>query len=167
MRYTSIQTVSLPPPNLSRLTPKFDVYLFPNRSLTWTVSLYHTCHNNRMICLLITTKTLFYLANADENGFLHIFSKENLLNPRTLSQSGVCMKERKRAVHMSPKLAGQVFFILHHNRCRFHALLNKTYIIYYWKYWFSKTCNRYSFLAYHSSIYSSFYLIETSLPVIK
>ncbi len=87
--------------------------LFPNPSLTWTVSLYHTWHNNGMICLLITTKTLFYWANADENGFLHIFSTGNLLNSRELWQTRTCAKEWKCTVHMSTKVAGQVFFILH------------------------------------------------------
>ncbi len=76
-----------------------------------------------MISSLITTKTLFYWANADENGFLHVFSTENFLNSCTLSESRTGVKERKRAVHMSTKVAGQVFFILHHKRHRFHALL--------------------------------------------
>ncbi len=84
----------------SRLMPKFDLHtciywnliwyiktprLFPNPSLTRTVSLCHTCHNNSMICPLIRTKTSFYWANADENGFLHIFSTENILNSHALS----------------------------------------------------------------------------------
>ncbi len=119
----------------SRPAPKFDLRwsliwyiktpcLFPNPSLTWTVSSYHTCHNNGMICLLITTKTLFYWANAHENGFLHVFSTGNLLNSRALWQTHAWAKERKRTVHMSTKVAGQVFFILHRERHRFHALLN-------------------------------------------
>ncbi len=120
---------STPPLRPSRPVLKFDLRwsliwyiktprLFPNPSLTRIVSIYHTCHNNGMICLLITTKTLFYWANADENGFLHVFSTGNLLNSRS------CAKERKRTVHMSTKVAGQVFFILHRKRRRFHALLN-------------------------------------------
>ncbi len=123
------------PPTTRRLAQKFDLRwsliwyiktprLFPNPSLTWTVSLYNTCHNNGMICLLITTKTLFYWANAKENGFLHVFSTGNLLNSRVLWQTCACAKERKHAVHMSTKVAGHVFFILHRKRRRFHALLN-------------------------------------------
>ncbi len=84
--------------------------MFPNSSLTWTVSLYHTCHNNSMICLLITTNILFYWVNADENGLLHVFSTGNLLNSRSLWQTRACAKEWKCAVHMSTKVAGQVFF---------------------------------------------------------
>ncbi len=124
-----------PPLSPSRPVPKFDLrwsliwyiktpHLFPNPSLTWTVSLYHTCHNNGMICLLITTKRLFYWANADENDFLHVFSTGNLLNSCALWQTHACAKEWKRAIHMSTKVAGQVFFILHCKRSRFHALLN-------------------------------------------
>ncbi len=136
IRYSSIieQSPHLPL-SPSSLVPKFDLRwsliwyiktrLFPNPSQTWTVSLYHTCHNNGMICLLITRKTLFNWANADENGFLHVFSTENLLNSRALWQTRAWAKERKRTVHMSTKVAGQVFFILHRKRRRFHALLNK------------------------------------------
>ncbi len=128
------RAVPPPPSQPNRPAPKFDLRssliwyiktprLFPSPSLTWTESLYHTCHNNGMI-LLITTKTLFYWANADENGFLHVFSTGNLLNSRALWQTRACAKERKRAVHMSTKVADQVFFILHRKRCRFHSLLN-------------------------------------------
>ncbi len=37
-----------------------------------------------MICLVITTKTLFYWANAGENVFLNVFSTGNLLNSQAL-----------------------------------------------------------------------------------
>ncbi len=116
---------AVPPPlSPSRPVPKFYLRwsliwyiktprLFPNPLLTWTVSLYNTCHNNGMICLLITTKTLFYWANANKNGFLHVFSTGNLLNSHVLWQTRTCTKERKRAVRMSTKVAPQFFFILH------------------------------------------------------
>ncbi len=44
--------------------------------------------------LLITTKTLFYWANADENGFFHVFSTGNLLNYRAVVTNS---RLRKRA----------------------------------------------------------------------
>ncbi len=87
----------------SRPAPKFDLRwsliwyiktpcLFTNPSLTWTVSLYHTYG---MICLLITTKTLFYWENANENGFLHIFSTGNLLNFARFDKLAPAQKSRK------------------------------------------------------------------------
>ncbi len=51
--------------------------------------------------MLITIKTLFYWANAYENGFLNVFSIGNLLNSCALWQYHACAKERKHAVKMS------------------------------------------------------------------
>ncbi len=76
-----------------------------------------------MIRSLITTKTLFYRANANENSFSASSSTENFLNSRTLGDSCACAKERKHAVHMSTKSDDQVFNTVHHKRQRFHALL--------------------------------------------
>ncbi len=65
----------------------------PNKSLTWMMPLFHTHHKVCVIRTLITTKTLFYSANADENSFFHIVSRGNLLNSRTFWQSRTCTKE--------------------------------------------------------------------------
>ncbi len=51
--------------------------------------------------MLITIKTLLYLANTSKNGFLNVFSTGNLLNYRALRQYRACAKERKRAVKIS------------------------------------------------------------------
>ncbi len=154
--YSSIIEQSPLLPAQSRLMPKINLHtciswsliwyiktpcLFPNPSLTWTVSLYHTCHNSGMISSLITTKTLFYWANADENGFLHVFSLENLLNSRMV----IISRRHERAETCSSHVNKSSWpsFLRSSQRktwisCTFKKLLKyvdiHTYIIYYWKY---------------------------------
>ncbi len=53
-------------------------FLLPNRSLTWIVSLFHTCLKNGMIWSLITTKISFYWANINKIGFPGLTSARNL-----------------------------------------------------------------------------------------
>ncbi len=65
------------------------------------MSLFHIHYKDCVIIMLITVKSLFYMANAYENGFLNIFSTGNLLNSRALWQSRACAKERKHAIYMS------------------------------------------------------------------
>ncbi len=65
------------------------------------MSLFHICRKDCVIIMLITVKTLFYSANAYDNGFLNVFSTGNLLNSHTLWQYRVCAKEWKRTVYMS------------------------------------------------------------------
>ncbi len=80
------------------------------------LSLFHTHCKDCVIIMLIITKTLFYWANAYENGFLNVFSTGNLLNSQALWQSFVCAKEWKYAVHMSAKRSFQ------------HSSPKKTYV---------------------------------------
>ncbi len=54
-------------------------FLLPNRSLIWIVSLFHTRLKNGPIWSLITTKTSFYWANIDKNGFPGLTSARNLV----------------------------------------------------------------------------------------
>ncbi len=81
----------------------------PNQSLTWIVSLFHIRCKDCVIIMLITIKTLFYWANAYENGFLNVFSTGNLLNSRTLWQSRAWAKERKHTVYMSTQTLSTQF----------------------------------------------------------
>ncbi len=72
--------------------------MLQNRSLTWIVSLFHTHRKYWVIIMLITIKTLFYWANAYENGLFNVFSTGNLLNSCTLWQYRACTKEWKHAI---------------------------------------------------------------------
>ncbi len=81
--------------------------------------------------MLITVKTLFYSANAYDNGFLNVFSTGNLLNSHTLWQSRVCAKEWKRTVYMSTQTFSAQFtakdiYFLHFSSvsCQKHIKMN-------------------------------------------
>ncbi len=95
-------------------------FLLPNWSLTWIVSLFHTRLKNGPIWSLITTKTLFYWANIDRNGFSRSnFSKESC----TLWKSRRCAKERKCPVYMSTMACSCSFNTVHRKSGWFHPLL--------------------------------------------
>ncbi len=96
-------------------------FQMPKRSLTWMMPLFHTHHNVCVIRTLFTLKTLFYCANADENGFLEVISRGNLLNSCTLWQSCTCAKEQKCPVQNKTKVDIQVFDLIHHKRHRLQA----------------------------------------------
>ena len=98
-------------------------FLFPNQSLTWIVSLFHTRHKNCPIWSLITTKTLFYWANIDNSGFSGLTSARNLLNYHALWWSRACTKERKCSVHLSIMAHSYFFNTVHHKSGIFHPLL--------------------------------------------
>ncbi len=82
------------------------------------MSLFHTHSKYCVIIMLITIKTLFYWANAYENGFLIVFSTGNLLNSHVLWQYHACTKERKRAGKMSTQKFSNT---VHRKRHRFLA----------------------------------------------
>ncbi len=65
------------------------------------MSLFHIHLIDSVIIMLITVKTLFYSANAYENGFLSVFSTGNILNSRALWQSRARTKDWKSTVYMS------------------------------------------------------------------
>ncbi len=98
----------------------------PNQSLTWIVSLFHIHCKDCVIIMLITIKTLFYSANAYENGFLNVFSTGNLLNSCVLWQSRACA-ERKCAVYMSTNVFNTIHCKRHRFLSFFECILSKTY----------------------------------------
>ncbi len=74
------------------------------------------CHKNDVICLLITTKTLFYWTNAEKNGFSTSFFIGKLLNSHTL----LLWQSRRRA-KIWQKLT-ITFSMIFTAKDRFHAL---------------------------------------------
>ncbi len=94
--FRTIHQIGLKPTEISNVELSFPCsnyiiqtshFRTPNQSPTWMMPLFYTHHKVCVITTLITTKTLFYWANANENAFLHVISRGNLLNSHTLWQS--------------------------------------------------------------------------------
>ncbi len=104
-------------------------FLLPNQWLTWIVSLFHIRCTYCVIIMLITVKTLFYLGNAYENGFLNVFSTGNLFNSHAVTISHL----RKGVEACSLHVNTDVFNTVHRKRHRFltffECILSKTYLM--------------------------------------
>ncbi len=87
----------------------------------------------------------------------HLLNRKSLEFSRIVTNSQFTCQQKK--------VVGHVFVILQSKRRRFHALLNMYVNMHniLLEISISKISNRYSLLAYQSSRYSSFCLIETSL----
>ncbi len=86
-------------------------FLLPNWSLTWIVSLFHTCLKNGPIWSLITTKNIVLLSKCWQKWLPRSnFSKES----RTLWNSHICAKKRKCLVYMSTMARSCSFNTVHH-----------------------------------------------------